>query len=397
MSSGIYHKIYCADNHYLADKRLAAESYEDTLAGTIVADLRTKYLADEGITVGAIQDGPTLKQVVVNYKPVSLALDVLAEKANFIWYIDEQKKLYFIDRATNEAPWTVTNLDIIRGSARLSKGNPLYRNRQYIRGGRAETDPQVENRTGDGETVAFAMGYPLAKVPTITENTIEKTVGIKGIDTDKAWYWSKGDSVVTADTAPAVDVAIEVTYVGEFDIITLSEDGAAILDRQDVEGGGTGYVDDIARDPNLTTIEACFETAAKKLQKYATIGRKFTFRTHRTGLKPGQLQTVNYPLLNLNNAEMLLEVVKVRGEGKLLTYEVTAIEGPEMGSWSRLFQELAEREMAIDRVFVGGEGTLLILRQVSEEWGWNEAIVKTPIACPIPLETLYPATDLYPC
>ncbi|MBA7564080.1 hypothetical protein ES708_05742 [subsurface metagenome] len=373
MTSGIYHKIYCTDNHYLADKRIAAESYEDTLAGTIVADLRTKYLDAEGITVGEIQDGPTIKQAVVNYRRVSEALDALAEKANFIWYIDEQKRLYFIDRATNAAPWTVTNLDIIRGTARLSKGNPLYRNRQYIRGGRAETDPQVENRTGDDETVAFAMGYPLAKVPTIKEDTVEKTVGIKGLNEDKDWYWSKGDPVVTADTAPAADVAIEVTYTGEFDIIVLAEDDAAILDRQGVEGGGTGYVDDIARDPNITTREAAFETAAKKLQKYATIGRKFTFRTHRTGLQPGQLQTVNYPLLNLNNAEMLIEVVKVRGEGKLLTYEVTAIEGPAMGGWSRLFQQLAERVMTIDRVFVGGEGTLDILRKESEGWGWKEA------------------------
>lgn len=398
--SGLTHFIFCADNHYLADKRIAAESYENTLAGTIVADLRTKYLDAEGVTIGEIQDGPTLKQVVVNYVRVSQAYDALAEKANFIWYIDELKKLYFIDRATNAAPWTATNLDMVRGSARLFHGNPLYRNRQYVRGARALTDEQTENRTGDGEQKSFVVGFPVARAPTIKEGDPleEKTVGIKGLDTGKDWYWSKSDIVLTADTAPADGGAIQFIYKGEFNIIALAEDDAAIIDRQDVEGGGTGYVDDIAENTDASSIEAAFETAAKKLQKYTPMGRKFTYQTHRSGLKPGQLQPVNYPPLNLNNAEMLIEAVKIRNEGSLLTYNVTAIEGPAMGSWSRLFQQLAEaRKTAIDKLNVGEESTLIILVQMSEEWGWQEAVDVDVFACSVPATTLYPEATLYPC
>ena len=399
--AGLIHHIACADYHYLADKRIAAESYEDTLAGTIVADLRTKYLADEGITVGEIQDGPTIKQAVVNYVRVSEAFDALAEKANFVWYIDELKKLYFIDRATNAALWTADIDDptcFIRDSVSLSKGNPLYRNRQYIRGGRALTDEQTENRTGDGNQKSFVVGFPIAKVPTIKENTVEKSVGIKGLDTGKDWYWSKGDIVLTAEVAPADGVAIQFIYTGEFNIIALSSDEAGIIDRQDVEGGGTGYVDDIAEDTDASSLEAAFQTAAKKLQKFGVMGRKFTYQTHRSGLKPGQLQPVNYPPLNLNNAEMLIEAVKIRAEGKLLTYEVTAIEGPEMGSWSRLFQQLAEaRKTAIDKLNVGEESILIILVEKSEEWGWQESVDVTVFACPVPSTTLYPQTTLYPC
>lgn len=402
MTSGIYHYIKCADYHYKADKRIAAESYKNKTAGYIVADLRTKYLNAEGVTVGEIQDGPTLKQVVVNYVPTSEAFDALAEKANFVWYIDELNKLYFIDRVTNAAPWAADINDPTcftrTGKPVLSKGNPLYRNRQYVRGGKSLTDEQTENRTGDGEQKSFVVGFPLAKVPTIKENEVEKTVGIKGLDTDKDWYWSKGDIVLTAEVAPAVDVAIQFIYIGEWSIIVLSEDDVAIIDRQDVEGGGTGYVDDIAEDTDASSMEAAFETAAKKLQKYAVIGRKFTYQTHRSGLKPGQLQTVNYPLLNLNNEEMLIEAVKIRGEGKLLTYDITVIQGPELGSWSRLFQQLAgARKTAIDKLNVGEEATLIILVQKSDEWGWQESVDVTVFACPVPSTTLYPSTSLYPC
>ena len=396
--SGLYHHIFCVDNHYKADKRIVAESYEDTLAGDIVKDIRTTYLAGEGVTVGVIQDGPTLKQVVVNYARASEAFDALAEKANFIWEINELSELNFIDRATNAAPWVATELEIIRGSANLSHGSDSYRNRQFVRGGKGLTSQQVENRTGDGEQDSFAMGYPLAKVPVITVvDRGAQTVGIKGIDTGKDWYWNKGDPVVTADVPPEDGKAIVVTYYGEFNIIILSEDEAAIIDRQTVEGGGTGYVDNITRDPNLTTIPAAFETAAKKLQRYAVMGRKLTYKTHKRGLYPGQLQTVNYPKHNLSNAEMLIESVKVRGEGKLFTYTITAIEGPEAGSWTKFFQHLVEAGKTIDRMFIGEEGTLIILVQKSEEWGWNEAIVKNVFACPVPSTTLYPQTTLYPC
>jgi len=396
--SGLHHKIYCADYHYLADKRIVAKSYTNTLAGDIVKGIRTDYLNAEGVTAGTIQDGPTLKEVIANYVRASDFFDALAEKANFIWDINELKALNYLDRATNAAPWVATYLEIIRGSARMSQGNPLYRNRQYVRGGKAETSEQVENRTGDGEQDSFAMGYPLAKVPAITVvDRGTQTVGIKGIDTGKDWYWSKGDPVVTAAVPPEDTKAIQVTYIGEFNIITLSEDEDAIIDRQTVEGGGTGYVDDIARDPNLSTIAGAFETAAKKLQRYAVMGRKFTYQTRERGIYPGMLQTVNYSPFNLSNAEMLIEAVKIRGEGKLFTYSITAIEGPEEGSWSKFFQQLVEREKTIDRLTVGEDETLLILVQESEEWGWQEDIVVTPVACPVPATTLYPETTLYPC
>ena len=393
---GLYHHVTCADYHYLADKRIVAETYEDQLAGDIVRDVRTNYLDAEGVTIGTIQDGPTLSEVTANYVRVTEFLDALAEKAGFLWEIDELKRLNFLDRATNVAPWTATELKIIRGSARVFHNNPLYRNRQYIRGGKGETSSQVENRTGDAVQNSFAMGYPLAKVPAITvQDRGAQTVGIKGIDSLKDWYWSKGDPVVTADVPPEAGKAVQVTYVGEYSIITLSEDNAAIVDRQTVEGGGSGYVDDVHRDANLTTVSGAFEAAGKKLQKYAVMGRTFTYLTHQYGIFPGMLQPISYPPFNLSGQDMLVTAVTIRGNGKLFTWEVTAVEGPDLGGWPKFFSQLVEREM--DRLVVGEDSTVVILKQESEAWGWTEAVAVTPLACPIPSATLYPSPTLYPC
>ena len=107
VGEGLVHSIRCIDYHYHADKLIAAASYVDTVAGDVVLDLLTTYLVPEGITAGTIQDGPEIARAVVNYVTVSKALNAIAEKSGYTWYIDELKQLHFIDRTTNAAPWFV--------------------------------------------------------------------------------------------------------------------------------------------------------------------------------------------------------------------------------------------------------------------------------------------------
>src|SRR5690554_6486420 len=99
-----------------------------------------------------IQDGPVITEAIFNYIPISQAFDVLAEKAGFWWVIDENKRLWFMTRSTNIAPWIVTGDNIKYRSISVEHGNSYYRNKQYIRGGTDETDLLTETKTGDGES-----------------------------------------------------------------------------------------------------------------------------------------------------------------------------------------------------------------------------------------------------
>ncbi len=385
--TGLFHAVKCTDNHYLADKRLAAESYEDKSCGYIASDLLTNYLADEGVTEGEIQDGPELSTCVINYVRVSDALDTLADAAGFLWYIGHDRKLHFIARSTNAAPWEVTTDDMVLDTVGLTEGNPKYRNRQYIRGGKAVTDLQTENRTGDGETKSFAMGFPLAKVPTITVDGGAQTVGIKGIDTGKDWYWSKGDEAIVADTAPANGKAIVVQYYGEYEIIVQATDEDAVADQLAIEGVGTGIVEDIADEPNVTDVTSAVDIALAKLQQYSPHGKSLTFTTRRTGLASGQLAKVTYPAFGLSAAEMLIESVRIRrvaaGTDEF-RYAVTATEGPVAGGWSQFFKTLAKiGELTVTDVNIGGGSTLVILKQFSEEYSWLSEMTPTSYTCSI--------------
>lgn len=391
--------IKAVDYHYFADKRLAAKSYINQTAGAIVTDLITTYLAVEGITAGVIEAGPTILESIFNYVPVSEAIKILAEKANFWWYIDSAKVLNFRARSAAPSPWTATTADMLAGSISVEDGNRKYRNRQYIRGGTDITSSQLESKKGDGVQRDFALGYPIAQVPTVTVNGAAKTVGIKSIDTGKNWYWAKGDPVLTQERADAVlgtGDTLDVTYVGQFNIVTISEDRSQVIARQAVEGG-SGYVEDVFDDAKIDTRAKAFDTASALLQKYALIGRTITFTTSRYGLAPGQALTIDLPLYEVNNVEVLISAVQSGGDTEA-RWKVTAVEGPNQGSWQRLFVDiLSKAQDIIEFINTSEKSTLTVLVPFSENWAWGEAIVQTVFACPVPATTLNPSTTLYPC
>jgi len=380
---GLIHHLQCKDNHYLADKRIAVASYESKTCGYVVNDLITNYLAAEGITAGTIQDGPTITEAIINYVTVADALNALAEKAGFIWYIDENKVLYFMARETVAASWELTSADVY-GDISITRSNPLYRNKQYVRGGKALTSQQVESRIGDSVATAFTMSYPLAKVPTITLDTVPQTVGIKGIDTGKDWYWSKGDAVISQDaegTPITPGQTLEVTYYGQFDLIAVSEDSAEIVRRASIEGN-SGIDEDIADEPTASSTDAVLELAAAKLYKYARDGKRFAFQTLRAGLKPGQLLTIDYPDIGIED-DLLIESVSVVVDETHTIYNVVAIEGPELGSWTKFFAELAAKKLSVDLVSVGSGSTLTVVTSPEDTTEWSEDVTPTVLSCPV--------------
>ncbi len=369
--NGLLWSIQCKDNHYLADKRLVVKSYPDKTLTYIVNDILTDYLAAEGITAGTIQTGPTIDEAIFNYVPASECFDALKELSGFIWQINADKTLDFLDRSTNAAPWALTYLEIVDGSAKLSTGNPAYRNRQYIRGGTGVTSAKSETFTGDTVTKAFTVGYPIAEKPVVTVNGTPVTpalIGIKGIDTGMTCYWNKGDATVTFESAPAA-VAVIIDYYGQYPLITLATNEVSRAARQAIEGG-TGIVEEIATEAQHESSASIQESATAKLKIYCQNAEKFTFQTRTSGLKAGQLLTVTYAPFGFSAYEMLIESVEISEEDSThLIYSVTALTGPTLGSWTKFFSRILERQ---DKSIEIGDSLLLVLLQQEETLALTE-------------------------
>uniref|UniRef100_A0A6M3IX09 Uncharacterized protein n=1 Tax=viral metagenome TaxID=1070528 RepID=A0A6M3IX09_9ZZZZ len=404
--NSLYWAIQCMDNSYLAEKRIAAESYTAQTAGFIVDDLFDKYLAEEGVTIGSIEAGPTIAEMIINYSQVSKAFDTLAARSGFIWRIDNAKKLWFTARTTTVAPFSIVASDITRDpgiESSLAEATPFYRNRQYIRAGQATTTVlQTETRKGDGVAVAFVMGYPLASlkvgVDAITVGGANQTVGLKGIDTLKDVYWSKGDAVITFTTPPGNGVSVVCSYYGLYDILVRVDSVPEQVARQAVEGG-TGIIEAIDDLPNIVDKDDALVAAQANLDYYGIIGKQFTFPIRKWGLEPGQMVTVTHVPYGLSADALLVESVGITevapGE---LKYMISAVEGPELGDWTGFFKALADVKGDImERILLGKDQVLIILANVAENWEWGESVTETVYACDVPALNLYPSLTRYPC
>lgn len=369
-------QIQATDMHYAADKRLAAKAYQQTAVEDIVVDLYTDYLEPEGIGLGQIDTGIILEEAVFNYVPVAQALDALAERVGYWWRIDENKNLYFVQRGTNIAPFTATPDKMLHTSIRVEHSNPKYRNVQVVRGARDLTSLQTEVQVGDGEKQSFVVAYPIAKVPTVEISIgggawTAQTVGIRGVEEGRDWYWSGGDNTISQDFAgtPLGDTdRIRIQYQGEFPVIIISRNPGEIIGRQSVEGGGTGQVEEIITENSQSTREGAFQLAAQLLEKYSTIGRSVTFTTRQRGLSPGQLVTIDLPTYKVNG-QFLIESVQERDEqGVEVWYTVKAIEGPEQKSWANLFKEILRTNEPTVRVGIGTGESLILPYQFEKTW-----------------------------
>ena len=377
-SGGLYHPITCMDNHYFADKRLVVKVYTAEKAGDMFKNIIADYLAAEGITEGTIQDGVTIGEAILNYVKASEAFDAIkGMSGNFTWFIDENKVLDFYERATNAAPWALDGVvnRPLKGSVRLDKGNPLYRNRQYVRGGTGLIpEPPATNTetfSGDDVTEAFTVGYPLALVPTVTLDAAGQTIGIKGIDTGKQCYWNKGDSTVTFAAAPPSTAPDNLTieYNGQYPLISLATNEAQRVIREGIEGG-TGINEEMAFEAQHESGASSEASAQAKFIQFCQDAEKYIFQTHKSGLKPGQLFPVTDSSFGFVAHEMLIESVTITAEGSLVTYNVAAITGAGMGSWSRFFSNLLLRQ---DNTIRLGDNLLLVLLQQAEAIELSEA------------------------
>jgi hypothetical protein len=350
------------DNRYFADKRLISASYQNTLAGDIVRDIFTAKMAEENITIGEIQDGPLITETVFNQNKVGEAFDMIANKTGMTWYIANDKKLYFVERVANPAPWTLTEDEIkIEGVGaaipKLDTGNLGFRNRQTIDDAKDITTEQEAIRSGDGQNRTFLVDYDLAFEPTIEISLNNgpftaispSDIGILGLEEGKKWYWKKGERFIyqaeTETVLEAVD-RVRVLYKGYYEISVTVSDFASIDALAAIEGG-SGIVEAVDNHPELGSFEAALETAIDELIKNSSTGYKLSFSTLTPGLLPGQLLPVNLPRYGITGLSFLIDKVVFRDYDVCQIYNVECSYGYISKAWTRLFTDLIDRSKPI--------------------------------------------------
>lgn len=363
------YRINAVDNSAIADKRLVAKVYNNTLAGDIVKDILSEILSQEGVTEGTIQDGALITKAVFNYITVSDAFEYLETLTGFNWEIDFGKKLNFYARETNISTITVDD-SLQHYNFSETKNMDQYRNVQYTRGGRGETSTQTLETPApkpDGQTRTFTLRFPLASKPEIYIDSVQvdpNLIGVNGKDTGKEWYYTINSPNISQDrslTALSTEV-LEVTYKGYRDLFGRSEDPDKIIDRQSKETGTSGIYEKLTEERSINTIEQLKAFNASLVEKYGDVNNKVRFTTHQTGFRSGQLVRINKPLYGIDEY-MLIDNVKAYNYGEKVEYQISALDGASFGGWEKFFKDLYNQS----KTFVIAENELLIIVNTFKE------------------------------
>lgn len=357
-----YANMPLVDYTEIADRRIVAESFTNVTAGSIVSYIITNYLADDGITAGDIQDGPIVSKAIFNYMSASQCCDELSELTGFQWCINYDKSLDFFDR-TSYTGTAITASSAIR-KLKVTKNRDQYRNRQYLKAGFDISETQIRDFKGDGSTQVFTVDLPMAEEPTVTVNSVAKTVGIRGLETGCDFYWQKNDKMLSqddGDTKLTSSDTLRISYKGFYPIIVVADNHSEILARQAVEGG-TGIYEQIEEKASIDNRDSAFEYANGILRRYANIQTTVELSTF-TPYEAGQIVDVTLPIHAISE-QMLVAQVTIKDIGAhQVEYTVRLVSGEAFGGWVSFFKKLA----SAGKTFTIRENEILIKMQNFED------------------------------
>lgn len=163
-----YMKLFCREKfHAVAIERMVAETYANKEISTIVTDLVGKYGTD--ITAGAQVDvtSVTLKDIELRYKPLSDCLDLLADMAGFMWWIDPAGILYFKKKLNVDSGITVTEAEA-KPIPRIADDLLPSKNTVIVIGGWDVKVDQEQTTTAGGPAALDALFIAVKFTPTQT-------------------------------------------------------------------------------------------------------------------------------------------------------------------------------------------------------------------------------------
>lgn len=287
-----------------------------------------------------------------NKNTTAQIVDDLSKQSNF-WNKVIAGQLYFQAHTATLAPWSVYKKDTLVAGIDIANINDGYRNNQWITGG-MDVISQPQSFVGDGTRTSFALAYPVDSISSITlvsgGANISQTVGIKGTDTGKNWYYAQGDNTIVQDTSgtPLLNTqTLTVAYNGQVDISVNVKSDSEIA-RIAALDATTGIVEE-AEDAGGLNKAGMIQRASGLLSQFAVKSQQLKFTTMRSGLAVGQLISVFVSPLGIADGTFLITDIQTQWKTTLVNgsvvvqpfYTITAVAGPIVGDWTRFIANLA--------------------------------------------------------
>ena len=319
-------------------------------AGTIVADLIANFADNEGIGTTNVDLGAVLDAVTFDADAtVTDAIGQMATLSNFVWWIDEDRELYFKPRTFAAAPFSISTSSANYRSLTVRRTREDKTNAAAFRVPWTQITVTEESFTGDGTTRTFTLANRLGQIVGMTVNGQDVEFGQWLSESDKAYYWEYASTRIRQDAD--VDVltsgdTLTVRYQRLGADIVRVEDSADISATITQEGGGSGrYVSYLERE--VGQVQAYNEALAIISAKKAAVS-EIEYETDEEAepscvtLRPGQLQTIaNTPRGVSSDSYLIHDVTLSDVAGQYLRFRVRAITGTSLTGVQEFWKALA--------------------------------------------------------
>jgi len=334
--------IECKDfTHYL-DRRLVNKRYTGESVQDIIADLLETYATD--FTDNNVSCETVLDTVTFNRIAVSECIQQLAEIVGYSWYVDYEKDIHFF--AVNEelAPFSLTENggNHIWDSLVVTEDISSIRNQVYVIGGREAIATRIEPYEADGEQKQFPLAYVYESKPIVRVDSTPITVGIDNEDPEDSFdaFWNFEPSYIRfkSDTYPDAGDLVEIEGNPLKKVLVKVPNTASIR--------ANGVYEFKIEDASITSRADAVERAKVELAGYANGIVEGSFETYRSGLRSGQVITINVP--NIQGDYIIQSVsLAMRGEGAP-QYQVKLASVKTLGIVRFLQRLLKSKEVVIE-------------------------------------------------
>lgn len=285
----VNYDVTCKDwTHYL-DRKLVIERYEDTNVEDIIDDIITTYAPT--FTTTNVSAPTPVRSIAFNRITISEAIEKLAERIGYSWYVDYNQDVHFFPKNEELAPFNITASggNHVWGSLEMTEDISQLRNRIYVVGGEAEGNSRTEEYVADGDQLQFPLANKFASLPTVVVNSVSQTVGVDFIDAEDDYdcFWNYEQKYIRfkTGTKPTATYLVEVSGIPLYPIVVNLPSPVSIAEYGE-------YQFKIV-DNTIKTRDEAVARARVELQDYADSIEEGSFTTYTSGLTSGQTISID--------------------------------------------------------------------------------------------------------
>lgn len=404
--------IDCQGQDYLLQKRLITKAFKNEKVEDIVKYMINSILSEEGITAGTINAPATVEAIAFNSITCYSALDQLIMFGDYIWNIDSEKRINFIQIADNRAPYDLdfSKEDCIAlgGEYTIEQDAANYRNSILLQGVKG-LSPRTEYFTGDGNTRSWNTKLSIYTVTglwvdyndgngfvpeTFAPNTEANNNGnykfLYDTGNNQIQHYEDPDDS-TKTPALTNNNTIKVNYQGTYDLTFQHSNFEEIYKQKNIDL--SSGINEVVEEVECYGLGAAIQYARQSIEKNKKKGYRITFTTDKDGLEALQTIRVVIPQLKVDNDFLITSVNTM--EQDIILYEVSIVDGELRDS--HLTELFGDKEKFIsDLKSSDSQDTANINMTFEKTWTADE----TPNIFSVgvyPSNSLYPSDDLFPC